>query len=91
MKRDERDKIPEIEEIESVACAVENMYLTATAYGIGCYWGTGDVTYMEEAKAFFGLGVKDKLLGFMYVGKPRIDWPKGHRTPIDQKVNWVVD
>ena len=37
MKRDEKERVPEIEEIEAVACAVQNMYLTATAYGIGCY------------------------------------------------------
>jgi nitroreductase len=89
MKRDEREKIPEIEEIEAVACAVQNMYLTATAYQVGCYWGSGGVTYMDQAKSFFGLGEKDKLLGFLYVGKPKIEWPDGRRNPIDEKVEWI--
>jgi nitroreductase len=91
MKRDDREKIPEIEEVESVACAVQNMYLTATAHGVGCYWGSGGVTYMEEAREFFGLGEKDKLLGFMYVGMPRIEWPTGRRNPIEEKVSWVSE
>lgn len=91
MKRDEREKIPEIEEIEAVACAVQNMYLTATAHGVGCYWGSGGVTYMKQAREFFGLGEKDKLLGFLYVGMPRIDWPSGKRTPIENKVRWVSE
>lgn len=89
MKRDEKERLPEIEEVEAVACAVQNMYLTASAYGVGCYWGSGGVTYFEEAKPFFGLGEKDKLLGFMYFGMPKGKWPRSKRKPIQDKVNWV--
>ncbi|MGW8121800.1 nitroreductase family protein [Roseivirga echinicomitans] len=90
MKRDPKAGVPEIEEISAVACAVQNMYLTATAHGIGCYWGTGGVTYKEEAKSFFGLGAEDKLLGFLYVGNLKTDkWPAGKRGPIEEKVSWV--
>lgn len=88
MKRGDNPKIPEIEEIEAVACAVQNMYLTATAYGIGAYWGSGGVTYKEEAKAFFGLGEEDKLLGFFFMGYPKTKWPQGFRKPISDKVIW---
>lgn len=89
MARDPRGKIPEIEEIEAVACAVQNMYLTAAAYGVGCYWGSGGVTYMEEAKPFFGLGEADRLLGFLYLGVVGTKWPEGRRKPISEKVRWV--
>jgi nitroreductase len=88
MKRDRKERLPEIEEIEAVACAVQNMYLTAAAYGIGCYWGSGGITYMEEAKEFFGLEEKDKLLGFFYTGIPR-KWPEGKRKPVQEKIKWV--
>ncbi len=88
MKRPESKKFPEIEEIEAVACAVQNMYLTAAAYGIGCYWGSGGITYWPEAKPFFDLGEDDKLLGFFFCGIPRISWPQGKRTPIKEKVSW---
>ena len=37
MKRGDNPKIPEIEEISSVACAIQNICLTATAYGIGSF------------------------------------------------------
>lgn len=90
MKRDEKERLPEIEEVEAVACAVQNMYLTASAYGIGCYWGSGGITYMDEARSFFGLGEKDKLLGFMYFGIPKSKWPGSKRKPIEEKVSWVV-
>lgn len=89
MHRDEKKSIPEVEEIASVAMAVQNMYLTATAYGVGCYWGTGGVTYMEEAKPFFDLEASDKLLGFLYLGMPAKAWPKSRRRPIQEKVQWV--
>ncbi|WPP53613.1 nitroreductase family protein [Catalinimonas niigatensis] len=92
MKCDARNKIPVIEEVEATACAVQNMYLTATAYGIGCYWGTGGVTYLEEAKSFFGLEEEDKLLGFLYVGMPKEGkWPEGRRGSIAEKVRWVTE
>jgi nitroreductase len=89
MKRQENGKIPEIEEIEAVACAVQNMYLTATAYGVGAYWGSGGITYFEEAKAFLGLDAPDKLLGFFYVGEIAKPSPEGTRGNIQEKVSWV--
>ncbi|WP_416867647.1 MAG: nitroreductase [Imperialibacter sp.] len=89
MKRDERGKVPEIEEIEAVSCAVENMYLTAAAYGVGCYWGSGGITYMDEAKSFFGIGENDKFLGFLFIGVPGSKWPEGKRAPVKEKTTWV--
>jgi len=89
MKRDEKKSLPEWEEMGAVFCAVENMYLTATAYGIGCYLSTGGVTNFEEAKEFFGLGKEDKLLGFLNVGMPKSLPASGRRKPIEEKVKWV--
>jgi len=89
MKRDPEHQIDKVEEIAAVACAVQNMYLTATAYGVGCYWSTGGVTYFEEAKSFFGLEGEDELMGFMFVGMPK-KWPvNGKREPVINKVTWV--
>lgn len=88
MKRDEKKGVPEVEEIGAVFCAVENMYLTATAYGIGCYLSTGGVTNFEEAKEFFGLGKEDKLLGFINIGMPKGLLPEGRRKSIEEKVKW---
>ncbi|MEQ8242458.1 nitroreductase [Fulvivirga sp.] len=82
--------VPEVEEVCSTACAVQNMLLTAAAYGIGCYWSTGGVTFYEEAKPFFGLDEEDKLLGFLFIGMLKSDkWPEGRRKSIEDKVKWV--
>ena len=88
MRRDPAERLPEIEEVEAVACAVQNMYLTASAYGVGCYWGSGGITYFESAKDFFGLEAKDKLLGFLYIGIPK-KIPSGRRESLDDKVKWI--
>jgi nitroreductase len=90
MARDPRNSIPEIEEVGAVFCAVENMYLTACAYGVGCYLSTGGITFYEEAKPFFGLSDGDRLLGFIHVGMPKGTIPPGKRTPIEQKTKWVA-
>ena len=89
MKRDEKERLPEIEEIEAVACAVQNMWLTATAHGVGCYWSTGGITYYEEARSFFGLGDRDKLLGFLFIGIPKQNSVVSGRNPVNEKVTWV--
>ena len=89
MKRDEARRLPEIEEAGAVYAAVQNMYLTATAYGVGCYLSTGGITYFEEAKNFFGLGPADKLLGFVHVGIPKGEIAPGKRKPIEEKVVWA--
>ncbi|MFA0961725.1 nitroreductase [Roseivirga sp. BDSF3-8] len=91
MKRDAKGKIPAIEEVEATACAVQNMYLTATAYGVGCYWSSGGMTYLPEAKEHFSLEEEDQLLGFLYVGMPGEKWPDGKRGPLEEKVQWVED
>ena len=84
-------KIPEIEEIEAVACSVQNIYLTINAYGYGGYWTTGGVTYMPQAKHFFGLGPDDKLLGFFYVGVVAVPSPAGKRAPLEEKIEWRTE
>ena len=89
MKRQESGKIPEIEEVEATACAVQNMLLTAAAHGIGAYWTSGGVTYLQEANDFFGLGINDKLLGFLYVGYPKGAWMDGRRNSIGEKVRKI--
>lgn len=88
MKRDEKKSVPQVEEVGAVFCAIQNMYLTATAYGIGCYLSTGGITYFEEAKAAFGLGADDLLLGFLHIGMTKGELPAGKRKSIDEKVIW---
>ncbi len=88
MKRQKSGKIPEVEEIQAVACAVQNMFLTATAFGIAAYWTSGGITYEEKAKGFFGLEENGKLLGFLFIGHAEEKLLQGKRGDIIEKVRW---
>lgn len=89
MKRDQQKRIKEVEEIGAVFCAIQNMHLTATAYGVGCYLSTGGVTYFEETKSFFGLEPEDRLIGFLHLGVVDELPREGKRQPIKEKINWI--
>jgi nitroreductase len=83
------DQLPEMEELASVACAVQNIYLTVSAYGIGGYWSTGGITYIPEAKTLFDLDEDDILMGFFYLGYIKVPATAGVRSSIADKVKWV--
>lgn len=91
MARDPNGKIPLHEEQYSVACAVQNMYLTCTAYGLGSFWSTGAVLTGEAMVRFLGLGQDDRCLGLFYIGYPAGEWPKGYRKPLPDLVAYVEE
>ena len=88
MKRDPKESLPEWEEISAVAMAVQNMYLTCTAYGIGCYWSSTKPALM--ANEFLGLKDGERCLGLFYMGYFEGDLPEGSReSSISDKVAWI--
>lgn len=90
MKRDEKNSVPEVEELGAVFCAVENLYLSTAAHGLAGYLSTGGITYFEEAKPLFGLGPHDRLIGFFNLGVPK-EWPPARsRKPVEEVTQWVV-
>lgn len=93
LKRNPQSPIREIEEIEAIACAIQNMYLTCTAWGLGSFWSTPSLMYTPEMNSFLGLEGDDKCLALFYIGYPKNDfqWPKGHRKPIEYFTEWVSE
>ena len=91
MKRQEIQKIAEIEEVAAVACAVQNMHLTASVRGLGAFWSTPPFIYTEEMNAWLGIGAQDRCLGIFYLGHPEDPsrLGKGRRQPVDAKIEWV--
>ncbi len=92
MERQVTEKISEQDEMLAVACAVQNMHLTCTAYGLGGFWSTPGVINSQQMKDYLELGTKDKCLGLFYLGYPAPDfeWPKGQRKPIEYLTEWRV-
>jgi nitroreductase len=93
LRRGGNPKIPLSEELAAAACAVQNLHLTATAMGLAGYWSTSGMTYREEMKPLLGLRPEDQVLGFFFLGKPRVEaWPEGRRkTRWEDHVQWIED
>lgn len=81
------EKVPEWEELAAVACAVENMWLTATALEVGAYWSTpGNLTALEQ---FLQLEPNQKCVGLFFMGYHQAKEKPAVRKPIDEKLTWV--
>jgi nitroreductase len=89
MKRGSNPKITVIEEICSVAAAVQNILLGASVLNIAALWSTGGLTYHKAMKTYFGLEEEDHMLGLLYLGYAN-DAPKeGKRiVPLQAKIEW---
>ena len=64
----EHPKVPRVEQVAAVACALHGMSLAAEAQGFGAMWRTG--WYAQDAVVIDGLGGKpsDEVIGFLYLG-----------------------
>jgi nitroreductase len=90
MKRGENKNIPETEERAATACAVQNMLLTAQAYKLAAYWGTGGMCYHPALKAHFGFAEQDLVMGFLYLGYTDEAIPEGVRSSaVQAKTQWM--
>ena len=90
MERRGGAKIPEIEEIEAVACALQNLMLSATAAGLGCYWSSPPLLGTREFVEWLQIGVEDRCVGLIYLGWPRegLNWPRSVRQSEESKTRW---
>lgn len=88
MKRQQSHRIPEVEEIEAVACAVQNLHLTATAHQLAGYWSSGQAICSDQFRDYLQLDREDRVLGLFYLGYPDVSWPEGRRSPVQDKVHW---
>jgi nitroreductase len=89
MVRDPKGKISERDEMLAVACAVQNMHLTCTAHGLGGFWATGGPVTGTAMRDFLGLGENGMAMGLFFMGYPAIEWPKGHRIPLEHVTTWL--
>lgn len=89
MQRNLESGLPEWEEIAAVSCAVQNMWLTCTAYGIGSYWSSANS--LQTATEFLQLEEGERCLGLFYMGYYEPMELKSKRSPIADKVNWIED
>jgi len=87
MKRDERARIPEWEELAAVSCAVQNLWLSCAAHGLGGYWETCDAA-MQYVEQFTREG--ERSMGVFMLGHYELATTKavGRRRPLEEKLRW---
>jgi nitroreductase len=88
MHREKETKISERDDYAAVACAVQNMHLTATTYGLGAFWSTPKIMNHQNIRSFLELTEEQECVGFFYLGYPEIEWPTGQRRPIEYITSW---
>ena len=87
LQRDPDERVPEWEEIAALSAAVQNMWLTATAYHLGGYWSTpGTLPALTD---WLNLPEGQRCMGLYYLGQPQSVEVAGERGPIEEKVVWV--
>jgi nitroreductase len=86
--REKDTKISEADDFAAVACAVQNMHLTATAQGIGGFWSSTNMVKTQQFREFISLTEQQVCIGLFYLGYPEIEWPKGQRKPIEYVTTW---
>lgn len=89
MHRDPAESVPEWEEIAAVSAAVQNMWLSCTALGIGSYWSSP--ASAADAHDFLELAENELCLGWFYMGYYDPIPLKGQRKPAAEKVTWIED
>ena len=63
-------KIPDIEQILCAGAAAQHIQLACSSMGFGSIWLTGDNNYDILVHQALGLDIKERIIGFLYVGTP---------------------
>jgi nitroreductase len=92
-RRDPKKRYPKQEDIVSVACAVQNIYLSLEAFGIAGYLSTGDTCYADSMRLYLQLGEEDECIGFFILGiaDTSAARPVRKRIPAKEKTEWIRD
>ncbi len=76
---------------QAVACALQNLALSATAAGLGSFWSSPPLTYNQAFNDWLGIRAEDRCAGLIYLGWPKSGAapPKSSRAPITKKVTFA--
>lgn len=83
----EHPKAPDMEQMLSAGCAVQNILLAAEALGYRAIWRTGQLAYDPVVQDGLGFSENEKMLGFIYLGTLQGSSKKVKPVVLDDKVN----
>ncbi len=84
--RDPDERVPEWEEIASVACAIQNIWISLRQYELGGYWSSPALA--DHLGELISLKPNEKCLGFFYLGYCESNDRIMEKGPIEEKVEW---
>lgn len=87
LHRDPEERVPEWEELAALSCAVQNMWLTCSAMGLGSYWSTPKnvIALMHN---FIPMADNEKCAGLFYIGHHELPEIAAQRGAIAEKTTW---
>ncbi len=84
-------KVVEVEEYVATGAVIQNILLSAHAFGLGAMIRSGPAVDWPEVRSHVGAAEGDVVVGFVYVGYPRddaADRPMTRRTPASEVTEW---
>ncbi len=89
LQRDPKESIPEWEELAALSCAVQNLWLAASALGLGGYWSSSKV--IGALDQFTSLEEGERCFGLFFLGHHDMPEVERKRDPLPTKVKWITD
>lgn len=86
-RKDPQNRVPEQEELLAMGAAIENFWLTCSAYGIGCYLST--TSAINHIGELADLQEGDRCVGLFYMGWRKPCELTGTRSDYRQKISWI--
>ncbi|HEX5595806.1 MAG TPA: nitroreductase [Micromonosporaceae bacterium] len=78
----EHPKVPEWEQIAAVSGMAVTLELLLHGQGWGAVWRTGRLVEAEPVRRMMGVGAEERLLGWLYIGRPDPERSRGPRPPL---------
>jgi nitroreductase len=80
-------KVPAVEQLVAVGAAIQNMWLAASAYGLGMAWKTGTHAYSAIVKQALAVPETAQIIGFLHLGYASATAPV-RAAEIDAVTRW---
>ncbi|MBL4827820.1 MAG: nitroreductase family protein [Spongiibacteraceae bacterium] len=87
----DNEKVPDIEQLLSAGGAAQLMMLAAHAQGVGAVWRTGSIAYDKRMIRGLDLEEGDHIVGFLYMGTPKVVKPLQSIDVDDFVIHWGAD
>jgi len=89
LSRDERDRLRQRPDLQSVGGAVQLLITVAHAMGYGACWMSAPVLAAERLEDLLGVKPPARLVALVPLGRPRRTARPGKRLPLDEVLRFV--